>query len=374
VPRPHDGHLLTRGHAAAARAVLHAIATEHPPHALLLVGPRGVGKTTLALDLAAGLLCLADDPRSRPCRACAACRRIGTGNHPDLHLVEPDGAGEQIRIGQVGQLISELALTALEGRFRVAIITAAQRMNPDAQHALLKTLEEPGPATCLVLCADDTAPLLPTVLSRTARLRLAPLPIEVLTTLLVDEAHVPPAAARALAIATGGRPGPALALARQPDAMLARARLSRTLLGLLSADRRTRLAAAAGLVADASSVAAAMRGEVVSGGSRPSPQERRRSLGLIIEVWREVGRDLAVASRGDGRAVRDLDGLDELRAAAPDIDSSALYRFLDRLDRLELAVEGYASPELVLDVLLLSWPRTSTGTTRPMASPAGHLA
>ena len=133
----------------------------------------------------------------------------------------------------------ELSLLAMEGRHRVAIVSAAHRMNPDAQNALLKTLEEPGPGTCIILCADDIAPVLPTVLSRTAHLRLAPLPVERLTDLLVSRGAAPPPQARAIAIASGGRPGVALRLAGQPDAVLARARIVRTLIDL-SARRSAR--------------------------------------------------------------------------------------------------------------------------------------
>ncbi len=351
------GMFLTRGHAPALKAVARAVRSEHPPHALLLVGPRGIGKTTLALDLAAGLLCLAEDPALRPCRDCGACRKVDAGGHPDVHLLAPEGAGEQIRIGQVQMLVSDLALTAMEGRFRIAIISAAQRMNLDAQNALLKTLEEPGRATCLVLCADEAAPLLPTVLSRSARLRLAPLPIEMLTELLAADGHAQPAQARARAIAATGRPGLAIRLARQPEAVLARARISRTLLELATADRRTRLAAAADLITDAAAVDAAMRDEPAPSSKRLQPLERRRAVHLIIEAWREVGRDLAVAAHGNGRGIRDLDQLDELLALSGRLDEVALHRFLDRLDRLMLAIEGYASPELTLDVLLLTWPR-----------------
>src|SRR6188508_1518247 len=123
--------LLTRGNPAAQRLVERAIESGRPPHALLLVGPEGVGKTTLALDLAAGLLCLASDPVDRPCRTCAACRKVEHGNHPDLHRLAPEGAGQQIRIGQVQQLTSDLSLLPLEGRFRLAIIEKAQRLNED---------------------------------------------------------------------------------------------------------------------------------------------------------------------------------------------------------------------------------------------------
>lgn len=360
-PRESGGTFLTLGHEAASAAVRRAVASERPPHALLLVGPRGVGKTTLALDLAAGLLCLSSEPADRPCRDCAACRKVAGDNHADLHLLAPEGAGEQIRIGQVQELASELALTAMEGRFRIAVITSAQRLNLDAQNALLKTLEEPGPATVLVLCADDAAPLLPTVLSRAARLRLAPTPVGTLTDLLIAGEHAQPAQARALALAAGGRTGLAIRLATQPDAVLARARISQTLLELTTADRRTRLEAASELIADGAAVDAALRGEVAPTG-KLQPVERRRAVTLIIDVWRDLGRDLAVAAHGDGQGVRDLDQLEELLDLGARLDPIALRRFLDRLDRLALAIEGYASPELTLDALLLTWPRPTART------------
>ncbi len=355
------GTFLTRGHAAALAAVARAVVSEHPPHALLLVGPRGVGKTTLALDLAAGLLCLDHEPADRPCRDCSACRKVATDNHADLHLVEPEGAGEQIRISQVQGLASELALTAMEGRFRIAVITSAQRLNPDAQNALLKTLEEPGPATCLVLCADDAAPLLPTVISRAARLRLAPTPIGALTELLIEEDRAQPAQARALAIASGGRTGLALRLSTQPEAVIARARISHTLLELSTADRRARLEAAADLITDGAAVDAALRGEVAPSGKKLQPVERRRAVTLVIDVWRDLGRDLAMAAQGAGQGVRDLDQLEGLLDIGSRMDLGTLRRFLDRLDRLALAIEGYASPELTLDALLLTWPHPRSG-------------
>ena len=92
------GRFLTRGHPAAIAAV-GAMVAGHAPHALLLAGPPGVGKTTLALDLAAGLLCTAPDPSDRPCRECRGCRLVDHGNHRDVHRLAPSGPGQQVRIG-----------------------------------------------------------------------------------------------------------------------------------------------------------------------------------------------------------------------------------------------------------------------------------
>ncbi len=174
-----DG-VLTRGQAPAVAAVRSMILAGQAPHAVLLTGPGSVGKTTLALDLAAGLLCDAPLAADRPCRACRACRRVASGNHPDLHRLAPGGAGNQIKIGStvadprpgVRELIDELSFMPMEGGARVAIVEGAHRMNEDAQNALLKTLEEPPAGVVIVLCADDEERLLPTIRSRCQRIRL----------------------------------------------------------------------------------------------------------------------------------------------------------------------------------------------------------
>jgi hypothetical protein len=181
-----------------------------------------------------------------------------------------------------------------------------------------------------------------------------------LADLLVEAGHAQPAQARALAIAASGRAGVAITLAGQPEAVIARARIAGTLLELTDADRRARLGAAQELISDAASVDAAMRGEIAASSKRLQPVERRRAISLIIDIWRDLGRDLAIAPRGDGRGVRDLDRLEDLVAIGARLEPSDLRRFLDRLDRLMIAIEGYASPELTLDALLLSWPRTGS--------------
>jgi DNA polymerase-3 subunit delta' len=218
------------------------------PQVLLLVGPAGVGKTTLALDLAAGLLCAADDGSARPCRVCRACRLVAAGAHQDLHRLAPEGPGRQVRIGDpsdpdpgtVRHLIREMTRLPVEGRRRVAVVEGAHRMNEDAQNALLKTLEEPPAGATLILCADEPERLLPTVRSRAATLRLGPVGIRAIEGLLGEHGVDPPRAAR-LARLAGGRPGVAMAYAAAPRAVAAREEIARTLLDLIEENRSRRL-------------------------------------------------------------------------------------------------------------------------------------
>jgi DNA polymerase III delta' subunit len=252
--------------AAAAALVRGAVA-----HAILIVGPPAVGKTTLADDLGAGLLCRAPDPADRPCRVCRSCRLVAAGNHPDLHRLGPEGPGGQVVIGDpsrpavrgVRHLVAELAYLPVEGGHRVAIVEHAERMNEDAQNALLKTLEEPPAAVTLILCADEEDRLLPTVRSRCVRLRVAPLGTRVIEELLGDRGVADPAAAARLARIAAGRPGLALAYARLPEAVTIHDEIARTLLDLLVVSRSARLVAAR---------------EVLPGQSGPHPSRSRRWL------------------------------------------------------------------------------------------------
>ena len=388
----------TVGHPAAIGAVRAMLAT-HVPHAVLLTGPASVGKHALALDLAAGLLCAGATGGDRPCRSCRACRMVEHGNHPDLHRLEPEGPGGQVGIGGkdgrrgVRDLVTELSLLPVEGIARVAIIGDAQRMNDDAQSALLKTLEEPPSGTTLILVADDEERLLPTVRSRCAKVRLGTVGVRDIETLLArrDLADAPTAAR--LSRLAGGRSGLAVAYAAAPEAEAIRNELSRTLIDLLGAGASDRLLAAKGLLARAASLAAllapAAPGVVEPRGrgrARPkagqadatpadaggpdaeapaadepvakvSAAERRRALAVLLDAWRDIARDLALAQAGSPRTVRDVALMEELDAAARDLPDGAAASALARLLRASELLDANVAPELVLDVLLVRWPR-----------------
>jgi DNA polymerase-3 subunit delta' len=364
----------------AAVAAVHAMLGTHVPHAVLLVGPASVGKHTLALDLAAALLCTGDPGAGRPCRACRGCRMVEHGNHPDLHSLAPVGPGNQIRIGEdqhpepgtIRRLAIDLALLPVEGGERVAIIRDAGRMNDVAQSALLKTLEEPPPSTTLVLCVDDEEQLLPTIRSRCARIRLGTLATRDVERLLdLRQLADPPMAAR-LARLAAGRPGVAIAYAMAPGAEAIRAELVRSLLDLLGCPRAERLAASKGLLGRAMALAAALGGapgepapapapaapgmDPEAGAGKVSAAERRRALALLLDLWRDLTRDLACAGQGAVHSIRDVALLEEIEAAAARLPEGSTAAALARLVRAGELLDVNTTPELILDVLLVRWP------------------
>jgi DNA polymerase-3 subunit delta' len=176
--------------AALRRGALH--------HAYLFGGPAGVGKAAAALLVAQAANCDAPPSpgtggyRDDPCGACGPCRKVARGVHPDVIVLREERAmvkagvwdprggrtpSRDIVVDQVRDLVDHrLALRRAEARRRFVVIDPADAMNPQAQNALLKTLEEPPDDTTLVLVSSTPDALLPTIRSRCLRVAFAPGP------------------------------------------------------------------------------------------------------------------------------------------------------------------------------------------------------
>lgn len=188
----------------AQRHVQRALRSGRTPHAYIFHGPEGVGKEMLALRLAQALLCADIQERSLPaaqsrdmggerirdaCGNCPECKLMVSLAHPDLHIItrqlhrnHPDPAvrkraGVELTIDVVRHfLLERAAMTAARGRGKVFIVCEAETMSPQAQNALLKTLEEPPKGTFLILLCASAEQLLATTLSRCQNVRFSPLP------------------------------------------------------------------------------------------------------------------------------------------------------------------------------------------------------
>jgi DNA polymerase-3 subunit delta' len=170
------------------------------PHALLFHGPEGVGKKAVAFTLAKAMNCLVEQPDS--CDLCSSCRKADHKNHLDIIVIAPEG--QFIKIQAVRDLQERLKFKPREGKHRVCIIDDAERMNDAAANALLKTLEEPPPGNLIILVTARPFQLPPTILSRCRQLRFNPLIEEKEADFLQKRLGIDDAAARLLAVSSGG--------------------------------------------------------------------------------------------------------------------------------------------------------------------------
>lgn len=252
------------GNAAAVEHLRTAIAAGRFPHALILSGPAGAGKYTLALMLAMAIECerqprdLWSNGQSLAgfCGVCRNCTRIATAfnldeeidkaiaaredlretdkketrvlvqPHPDVLIIPPDPPQLLVKLGQVRTLIQSSHYLPAEAPRKVFIVTASSFMK-EAANSLLKVLEEPPATVHILLLSENPGELLPTIRSRAALVRLGALPVEEIEMLLRDRRpDVPPKQRTLIARLAQGAAGRALGFdlttytAARADAML----------------------------------------------------------------------------------------------------------------------------------------------------------
>ncbi|HCM84186.1 MAG TPA: DNA replication protein DnaC [Alphaproteobacteria bacterium] len=168
------------GHETAEKNLLQLALSGRMPHAWIFTGPAGVGKATLAFRLARFLLYRGFSYSHMPMPPenlavlpeAPTSAQIAAGSHPDLMVIAPPEAGKDINVEQIRAVPPFLSMTASQGSWRIVIVDGAESMNRAAQNALLKVLEEPSPNSVLILLAENTGALLPTIRSRARLLRL----------------------------------------------------------------------------------------------------------------------------------------------------------------------------------------------------------
>ena len=307
------------------------------PHALLIHGPRGIGKHALALNFAQALLCEVRTEDALACGACPGCRYVQAGQHPDLLRLElimldpEDGTlktVETISIDRIRALTDFIQLTSHRQQAKVAVIAPAERMHPAAANALLKTLEEPPPGTYLILVSDHPGRVPATILSRCRKLA-APLPA--------------PAEAR-IWLAAQGVALPDLALAQAAGAPLSA--LAHADPGV-QAERRHWLAALA-LPTRLSAPVLAAR---IDAGAK---DERKARLARALDWLIGWTADLARVAVGDA-ARQNPDAEEPLLRLAAQVAPVALFRYHRSLLRQRALLAHPLQPRLVAEALLLDY-------------------
>ncbi len=205
------------GHQQTIEQLQHTVASDRIAGAYLFVGPTGVGKETVARYFAQLIFCQQDAQPPTVCGACLACRKVDSGNHPDLQFIRPEGS--LLKIGQIRELQKQIIYEPLEASRKVYILTDVERMNAEAENCLLKTLEEPPASSVLILLTSNIRALLPTTRSRCQILQFHPMQTQELAEILVEKFSVAPEQATTLAIAADGAIGKALTRLEKGDAL-----------------------------------------------------------------------------------------------------------------------------------------------------------
>ncbi|RCV87747.1 DNA polymerase III subunit delta' [Billgrantia montanilacus] len=296
------------------------------PHALLLSGPRGVGKQQFAEALIARLLCVT--PGEAACGHCHGCHMLAAGYHPDLLRVSPEEGKRQIRIDPIREVNGFVAQTAQQGGHRVIVLSPAEAMNVAASNALLKSLEEPGQRTQFILLSDVPSRLLATIRSRCQHWSL-PVPESNQSQAWLAEQLGGKEEAAFWWQVSGGLPLLAFELAA-PTARALRQQLHETFDALV-------------------------RGaEPVAEAARLDRQSTESILWYGI-AWLEDLIRLGLS--GDSARIRNPDLLPLYRQAVKNARVRDWFRLLDyaREQRRLLAAGGNPNPQLVLEAWLVRW-------------------
>lgn len=321
------------GHSMAIHRLQNAIKADKVVQSYLFVGSEGIGKKFTAVQFSKALNCLDNSVDSGDaCDRCLSCRKIDEGVHPDLLLLEPEN--QAIKVDQVRQMQKVLAYKPYEGRRRVCIIAAADRMAPHMSNILLKTLEEPPLHTVIVLLARHPRLMLPTILSRCQLIRFNPLPVALVSQWLIQQQGLDEKEAHLLAGLSDGSPGKALEL-REQIRQIPRENLLRNFLG------PTRFSL-----------------EEMEGWVETMPSERA-DLVLVLEIAKTLLRDLVIVKTlGDGSKLIHADLEDDLTAVASKHPLSALLKRAGALHQTLMDVSpirGNAHVKLSLEAMMLSW-------------------
>lgn len=313
-------------HAAQWQRLGEARASGRLPHAVLLSGPAGVGKSQFARRLGQALVCPTPDDAGDACGVCKACHQAVAGSHPDLHRVAPEEPGKPIKIDAIRALTAKSVLSAEQGGHRVITIDPADAMNRAAANALLKTLEEPGSRTVLVLVSSHGDRLPATIRSRCQAVSFP----------------IPPAAQARDWLAAQG-------CSAELDALLALS--GGAPLRAVQADEQAWLGTDASLIAELGTLK-----HRESNPLKVVEEWQNRPLHLVFEGLKRCVADLVRLAGNPGIvAVYHPGARSDLQSLGQGIDLRKLFLFNDELLQLERDSINNLNPQMMLEHLANRW-------------------
>lgn len=324
------------GHDWAIQLLRGHILNESLRHAYLITGPRGIGKTNLAIRFIQALNCPEQDFTADPCLNCPTCNRIGRLEHPDLFPVSVEEDSKQIKVDQIRELIHSLALSPYESNRRFGLLLDFEQANPSSQNSILKTLEEPPGSVVLIVTANSSDALLETITSRCEEIKLKPVPIDLTHQGLELLHNIPSDQARFLAQISGGKPEIALAMYSDPKILERRTLLLDEHLQILRGNSVVRFAYADQISKDSQKV-----------------EE-------LLDIWVSIWQDILHQSSQSLVPLQNIDREEDIQQIRNQIDLGIARNSIDLLRRAHQLLNINANLKLTLEDLLLGLPRIAS--------------
>jgi len=329
-------------------SLVHWKASGRLPHALLLVGPSGIGKSLLARCFAQAMLCEQPSEEGLACKRCSACRRFQAGSHPDFLWIRPGGATESrasedetsgdvtpksesrfIRVEQIRTLLDWISLTPHYGGYKLALLSPADCLNRQAANSFLKTLEEPAGNSILMLATANPAQLPATVRSRCQEIRFPPAAVEQALSWLTQQGIEDHTSAKQALILTGGAPLAALEVIQNSTLE----------------KRKTLFAGLEGIVL-----------------GRMSPvtvanEWNGHTMELVFSLYYSWIKDMLHLVSATDALLVNPDFTSRLQTMANKLGIQCLFTLLDNLNEAIRLTQGTTNPSqlLLLENLLISW-------------------
>jgi len=306
-------------------------ADDRLPHAVIFSGLDGLGKLNTATAFAQLLLC--DSPvNDLGCNQCRSCAQFNATTHPDFTLIEPEETGKQIKIDQIRALVNSFSLARHYDRYRIAIISPADAMNPSSANSLLKSLEEPPEQTLIILVTTKLSVLPATIKSRCQHIKFAPPGHDMALTWLNNQQIENEYNVNILLAVANGAPLKALNYADSEQLELREVMF--TLFYAIGTGKQSPLSV--------------------------ENQQLKQGITALIQYLYSWVSDLIKMKLKRVQSITNTDKHDQLQNLASKVNLERLFQYLDQImDALRLQ-QAPLNSQMVMDELMLEWQQISS--------------
>ena len=313
--------------------LVRALESQSLSHGYLFEGPAGLGKRKTAVELASAILCREEEA---PCGRCSSCRQVEAGTHAEFRWIQAPQEGKEtvVSVEMIRSLIRDIYLKPYEGDHKIYVVPEAETMTPQAQNALLKTLEEPPDHSVMILVSAQPERLLPTIRSRCQRLVFRPVSRQAIQLHLQDKKGIPEDKAISLAAFANGVPERALEMLENEA----------------SQQRYRQFLQLTDSLIQGQYALAMEKGEFLQ-------QEKNQTL-WVLAIWQEWLRDLQILlMEGGEELLIHRNQLERLRKQASAYSAPVIKTGMLMLETAQEDLRNYGNLSFVVESLLINLVR-----------------